>query len=425
MIHDKKETTKLTNYRKIMIHLKEILKMSEKILQANNPYFESQKQVDESHFFTKDHLKEVSRFHKSIPVYEETPVHSLKNLASHLGVQNIFVKDEGQRFGLKAFKGLGASFAVAKQLAKMHNLELAEITFDELMEAVKDSEPATFTTATAGNHGKGFAWATQLFNQKTKVFMPKGSSSERVKAVRSYGAEVEVTSMNYDDTVSHAAKVAEDNDWILVQDTAWEGYMDIPMDIMQGYTSIITELTTQLDEVPLEDFTHVVLQAGVGSFAAAMVQTIKALTGENTPKLVVVEPRKADPLFKSAQSKDGAPTRVYSDLDSMMAGLACGEPNPSAWNILRNEITSFFSCEEIISAKGMRVLGNTIGNDTKIISGESGAVSLGFIYEILSNEDYLKIQNDLELNEDSNVLVINTEGDTDPKNYRRVVWDAE
>lgn len=399
--------------------------MLKKVLQADNPYLGNEKQVAESQFFTKGNLEEVFRFHKSIPAYKETPVHSLKHLANHLGVQNIFVKDEGQRFGLKAFKGLGASFAVAKQLAKMYHLDLAEVTFDELMTAVKDHEPVNFTTATAGNHGKGFAWATQLFNQKAKVFMPKGSSLERVEAVRSYGAEVEVTSMNYDDTVSHAAKIAEDKDWILVQDTAWDGYMDIPMDIMQGYTSIITELTSQLNEISLEDFTHVVLQAGVGSFAAAMVQTIKALTGKNTPKLIVVEPRKADPLFKSVQSKDGKQTRVFGDLDSMMAGLACGEPNPSAWNILRNEVASFFSCEEIISAKGMRVLGNAIGDDTKIISGESGAVSLGFIYEILSSEDYRKIQSDLELNEESNILVINTEGDTDPKNYRRVVWDAD
>lgn len=399
--------------------------MSEKILQAKNPYFESKEQVDEGQFFTKSYLDEVFRFHKSLPVYKETPVYSLDHLATHLGAQNILVKDEGQRFGLKAFKGLGASFAVAKQLAKKYDLSLSEMTFDKLMDIVKDNEPATFTTATAGNHGKGFAWATQLFNQKAKVFMPKGSSLERVEAVRSYGAEVEVTSMNYDDTVSHAAKVAEENDWILVQDTAWEGYKDIPMDIMQGYTSILTELSTQLKENTLEDFTHVVLQAGVGSFAAAMVQTIKALTGEHTPKLLVVEPRKADPLFKSAQSENGIPTRVYGDLDSMMAGLACGEPNPSAWNILRNEITSFFSCEEIISAKGMRVLGNAIEDDKKIISGESGALPLGFIYEVLNNEDYSEIQNDLGLDENSNVLVINTEADTDPVNYRRVVWDAQ
>lgn len=399
--------------------------MSDKILHIKNSYFKSQQDVYENRFFTQEHLDKVFNFHQSIPNYKETPVHSLKNLANHLGVQNILVKDEGQRFGLKAFKGLGASFAIAKQLAKLHDLNFSDINFDELIEVTKNGEPASFTTATAGNHGKGFAWATQLFNQNAKVFMPKGSSLERVEAVRSYGAEVEVTSMDYDDTVSHAAKVAEKKNWILVQDTAWEGYMDIPMDIMQGYTSIIMELATQLKKMKIEDFTHVVLQAGVGSFAAAMVQTIKTLTGDNTPQLLIVEPRKADPLFKSAQSKDGVPTRVYGDLDSMMAGLACGEPNPSAWNILRNEIDSFFSCEEIISAKGMRTLGNTIGDDRKIISGESGAVTAGFIYEVLSNKEYMNIRNELELNEDSNILIINTEGDTDPTNYRHVVWDAE
>jgi diaminopropionate ammonia-lyase len=373
--------------------------------------------------FTKEKVDGVYQFHTSMPVYEETPLHSLKGLSDYLGVQNVFVKDESKRFGLNAFKGLGVSYAVADYYAKQLNIHLHEVDFNELIQLTKQLPQVTFTTATDGNHGKSLAWAAQLFGQPAKIFMPKGSSPSRLEAIRSFGAEATETDLNYDDTVQMVAEMAKQHNWVVIQDTAWEGYEEIPLAIMQGYSTIVLETMNQLSKQSFHEITHVFLQAGVGSFASAIASTITSLAEGTPPKIIIVEPEQADCLYQSALDDSGQPKRVYGDLNTIMAGLACGDPNPIAWNLLKTTVHHFFSCGDEIAAKGMRVLGNPIGTDARIIAGESGAAPLGFVYEVMNNPELVTTRQDLNLGKDSNVLVINTEGDTDPDSYRKIVWN--
>lgn len=371
--------------------------------------------------FKSDELNKVKNFHASMPQYSCTPLHKLNNLANQFGVKSIDIKDESQRFGLKAFKGLGGSYAVASYFAKRLNLDLANVTYEDLMSQINSMEPVTFATVTAGNHGKGVAWAAKIFKQKAKVILPSGSSDERLKAIQELGAEAYISDLNYDDAVTALSQQSEKEGWILIQDTAWEGYNQIPLEIMKGYSTIVAEIIEQIDGHDLSQYSHVFLQAGVGSFAAAMVASIYKSVVSEMPKIVIAEPSEANCLYLSAKSKDGEPNRVYGDLDSMMAGLACGEPNPYAWEILKNFSDSFFSCTDDISAIGMRTLANPINDDTKIISGESGALPLGLLHELMTDEALITAKQHLNLNKESRVLIISTEGDTNPKNYKEVI----
>lgn len=396
----------------------------EKIKWTDNQFKKLGFSTRETEHFSERELKKAINFHSSMPEYKPTPLHNLSELSNSLGVKGIYVKDESKRFGLNAFKGLGVSYAMASYFAKELALDLDSTNYDSLNEQVKSLPKSTFATATDGNHGKGVAWAASLFGQQAKVYMPKGSSQSRLKAIQNYGADACIMDLNYDDTVQTVANLAEINDWTLIQDTAWEGYEEIPLYIMQGYTTIVSEITTQLKGVSLNEITHVFLQAGVGSFAASIAAAIYNLTSGSSPKVVIVEPSKADCLYHSALHPTGTPQRVYGDLATMMAGLACGEPNPVGWEILKSISDYFFSCDDSISANGMRVLGNPICKDVKVISGESGSVPMGLVYELMSNDELDQVRYKLGLNDSSNILVINTEGDTDPINYRKVVWEG-
>src|SRR5699024_7841796 len=209
--------------------------------------------------------------------------------------------------------------------------------------------------------------------------------------------------------------------WILLQDTAWEGCEEIPTDIMMGYTTIVSEITEQLESESLDQLTHVILQAGVGSFAGAVAAAIYNVTEGNSPKIIVVEPSEADCMFHSASSELGEPFRIYGEMNTMMAGLSCGEPIPIGWNILKSTADYFVSCEDEISAKGMRKLGKPTENDVKIVAGASGALPAGFLYEVMTNDSHSDLKENLELSSSSKVLIINTEGDTDPDNYRKIM----
>lgn len=387
-------------------------------------HFRSDTLPQESSYFSAEETKKALHFHSGIPGYQATPLHSLRGLAQYLGINSLYVKDESKRFSLNAFKSLGASYAIASYYSKKLKIDLNSIHFNELVELVKSAPSATFATATDGNHGKGLAWAASLFGQKAKVYMPKGSSPARLEAIKHLGADAYITDLNYDDTVQMAADLSEKHHWILVQDTAWEGYQQIPLSIMQGYTTIIAEIYKQNEDF-FNTISHVILQAGVGSFAASMAASLLNVKSGNKPKISIVEPESANCLYQSAQSASGSPVRVYGDLSTMMAGLACGEPNPFGWNILRTSSDYFFSCNDKISALGMRILGNPIDSDPKIISGESGSVPLGLLHELSRNTSMEQIKKKLELDQSSNVLIINTEGDTDPENYRKAVWGTD
>lgn len=390
---------------------------------TQNPHKRSELTTLELEYFSEREIEKSIHFHSSLPGYEATPLERLDNLAKHLDVGIIYVKDESKRFGLKAFKGLGGSFAIASYFSKKLALDLSKTDFQELVDHVSSLPKATFATVTSGNHGRGVAWAAKLFNQNARIYLPKDSSTSRSDAIKEYGAEAYLSDLNYDDTVLRVAEMAAKNNWVLLQDTAWEGYETIPIYIMQGYTTIIAEIVEQLNAEPLHNITHVFLQAGVGSFAAAIAAAIHNLAKKNPPKIVIIESEEANCFYQSTLHNSGEPQRVYGKLDTMMAGLACGEPNPVAWKILKSISDYFLSADDAISAKGMQILGNPLNDDAIIISGESGAIPLGVLHDILSHDKNSSLKNELQLDEKSNILLISTEGDTDPDHYQKIIND--
>jgi len=271
----------------------------------------------------------------------------------------------------------------------------------------------------------GLAWAAKQLEQKAVVYLPKGSEQIRVDSIRSLDAKVEVTNFNYDSTVEYAREMAEKNEWQLVQDTALEGYTKVPKWIMQGYLTIIDEAIEQIEKFRVEKPTHLFLQVGVGSMAGSLLGYCVNRFGDEYPITVIIEPENANCHYKSALINDGKPHRVKGELKTIMAGLACGMPNPVSWEILRDYVDMFISCKDYISARGMRIYANPLKDDKKIVSGESGAVSLGFLSVILQYKEFENIRNRLNLNKESSVLLISTEGDTDPINYRNIIWNGK
>ena len=361
-------------------------------------------------------------FHRSLPMYEPTPLADLKCLAEGLGLGRVAVKDESKRFGLNAFKGLGTSYAIAKYIAQYLDLPESEMTYENLQqpEYRERIRNLTLVTATDGNHGRGIAWAAKLFGLFAHVFMPKGGSPERLANIRGLGAEAAFTTYNYDDTVRHAANLAKEKGWVLAQDTAFDGYTEIPRWIMQGYTTLAHEAVEQYDELP----THIFLQAGVGSLPGAITGYFAAHYGEKRPVITIVEPNRADCIYRTAAANDGAPRIVTGEINSIMAGLSCGEPSPIAWEILRDHADHFVSVPEWVAAKGMRILGNPLDDDPRVVSGESGAVTTGLVAELMQNASLDYLRESIGLGKDARILCISTEGDTDRTNYRRVVWDG-
>jgi len=250
--------------------------------------------------------------------------------------------------------------------------------------------------------------------------MPKGSAAERLENIRAEGADASITDLNYDGCVRLAGRQAEEQGWVMVQDTAWEGYEEIPAWIMQGYGTMGLEAYEQLPEKP----THIFLQAGVGSMAGAIAGLFASIYGKDRPIIVVVEPNKADCLYRTALANDGRRRFVTGDMDTIMAGLACGEPCSIAWDILSRCADHFISCPDYVAAKGMRILGNPLRGDDRVISGESGASAFGCAAEIMTNPELEEIKKTLRLDENSRILFFSTEGDTDRANYRAITWDG-
>lgn len=375
-------------------------------------------------FLSEEEVGKAIKFHKSFDQYTVTPLANLDNLANYIGLSGIYVKDESYRFGLNAFKVLGGSFAMGKYLASKLDRDISKLGYKELIseDIKKELGDITFATATDGNHGRGVAWTANKLNQKSVVYMPKGSSITRLKNIRAEGATASITEVNYDDAVRLATDYANQNNGVVIQDTAWEGYEEIPAWIMQGYGTMALESIEQLKEKKIERPTHIFLQAGVGSFAGAIQGVFASIYGDDCPTTVVVESNLADCLYKSA--KAGEMKSVGGDMQTIMAGLACGEPNTIAWEILKNHSAAFVSCPDWVAANGMRILGNPIKGDDRVVSGESGAVTAGLLFEIMTNPEYAQMKEDLKLDENSKVLLFSTEGDTDPEVYKEIVWQG-
>lgn len=398
--------------------------MSEKIMWKENTMPKSEVSLD---FLSNEEINKVRNFHKSFPEYSVTPLVNLENLSKRLGVGGIYLKDESYRFGLNAFKVLGGSFAMAKYLAQRLDMDINDLPYeklisDEIREKLGD---ITFVTATDGNHGRGVAWTANRLKQKSVVYMPKGSSLTRLENIRKEGAEASITDMNYDDAVRLAAKYADEHNGVVVQDTAWEGYEEIPAWIMQGYGTMGLEALEQLrNDYKVNRPTHIFLQAGVGSLAGGIQGFFASVFGEDCPTTVVVEAQEAACYYESAIANDGKPRAVGGDMPTIMAGLACGEVNITGFEVLKNYSKVFVSAPNYVAANGMRVLGNPITGDNKVISGESGAVTLGLVYELMTNPEYKDLKESIGLDENSRVLLFSTEGDTDPDKYREIVWEG-
>ena len=370
----------------------------------------------------------VRSFHATFKEYSPTPLHSLTGLSKALGLKHVMVKDESRRFGLNAFKVLGGSYAMGRYLASKVGLPLEGLSRDMLTspDVRAKSGDITFITTTDGNHGRGVAWAANKLGQKAVVHMPKGSTKPRFDNIAAEGATVTIEEVNYDECVRMAAAEADACErGVIVQDTAWEGYEKIPSWIMEGYGTMASEAAEQLREMAINRPTHVFVQAGVGSLAGAVVGYFTNLYPDNPPTFVVVECAPAACLYKGAAAGDGDPRIVDGDMPSIMAGLCCGEPNILGWDILRNHATAFVSCPDWVTARGMRTLGAPEKGDPRVISGESGAVTTGLVETLMLDPEYAELKELIGLDKTSSVLCFSTEGDTDPDQYRRIVWEGE
>ncbi|WP_366916158.1 diaminopropionate ammonia-lyase [uncultured Phascolarctobacterium sp.] len=376
--------------------------------------------------FGVEQAAKVLHFHQSFPEYSVTPLVKLENLAKELGIKEIYVKDESYRFGLNAFKVLGGSYAIAREIGKRLHLAEYELNYATLVspEVRKKLGELTFVTATDGNHGRGVAWTARRLGQRAVVFMPKGTAAERLENIRKLGADASITDVNYDDAVRMAQQYAKVHGSVVVQDTSWEDYNEIPQYIMQGYTTMGREILQQLKEYGDVKPTHVFLQAGVGAMAGAMAGFIADYYKEARPQIIIVEPNSADCLYRTALANNGKLQKVGGDLHSIMAGLCCGEPCSLGWQQLAAYADYFVSMPDKAAALGMRVLGNPLPGDAAIISGESGAAGVGLLAAVLREKQLQELAANLKLNLNSVALCISTEGATDIENYRRIMWEG-
>jgi diaminopropionate ammonia-lyase len=373
-------------------------------------------------------VKEVEKarvFHKSFPQYSETPLANLKEMAKFLGLEKVCIKDESDRFGLNAFKVLGGSYAIARHIADELGRDITTVNYKYLTsyDLKKDlGNIVTFFSATDGNHGRGVAWAANKLGQKCVIYMPKGSTQYRLNAIKAENAEATIEEYNYDDCVRKAAaESAKRPHSVVIQDTAWEGYEKIPSWIMQGYGTMALESSEQFGERP----THIFIQAGVGSLAGGIVGFFTNKYKDNPPIMVVVETSVADCLYKSAVKNTGETVIVGGEMDSIMAGLCCGEPNITSWDILRNHVSCFVSADDNVTRLGMRMLSAPIKGDPQVVSGESGAVPFGVLVSIMKDPKYSDLKIKLKLDANSKVLLFSTEGNTDPERYENIIWGGK
>lgn len=387
----------------------------------------SKKEIESSQkLFPLDVAHEAREFHMQIPGNKISPLKNLNNLARMFGVGGIWIKDEAERLELNSFKVLGGSFALYKFIQEKLGLEGKSLTYDFLIsEEVKAKlGELTFSSATDGNHGRGIAWAAGKLGHKCVIYVHSETSAARIKAIRDYGATVKIIEGNYDDAVKQIVIDSKEHGWHVISDTSWDGYATVPSWIMQGYTTMFLETQEQFSAQGIIKPTHIFIQAGVGALAASIIGFYHSLFGRDAPVCVVVEPENAACLYESMKYNDGKPHTVSGSLNTIMAGLACGEPSPIAWSILKETTDAFVVCPDYVAAKGMRIYATPLKDDPFIVSGESGAVTLGALVGILSQEGLVDLKTILKLDKKSQVLLINTEGNTDPVQFKQIIWEG-
>jgi diaminopropionate ammonia-lyase len=332
------------------------------------------------------------------PGYAATPLVSLPGLARELGISALSYKDERPRFGLKSFKALGGAYAVYRVLERNPGTPPQDITV---------------TCATDGNHGRSVAWGAQLFGCKCVIYIHETVSEGRRAAIARYGADVVRVKGNYDDAVRHAAATAARNGWTVVSDTSYEGYRDIPVDVMHGYGVMAGEIAEQLHGEPP---THVLVQAGVGALAGAICADFWLRWGARRPRFIVVEPSRADCIYRSIEA--GKPVAVHGELDTLMAGLACGEVSELGWAILKEGADAVVAIEDDWAVAGVRAFARPATGDASLVSGETGAAGLAALLAVKDRPDQREA---LGLDHTARVLLLGSEGDTDPEIYAKIV----
>lgn len=364
-------------------------------------------------------VQTVRQFHSTLPAYRPTPLVALDQLARTLGVGAIFVKDESNRFGLKAFKGLGASYAVCATLAEIFDMPPPLNFRDFNQPAIRRTlSDVTLMTASDGNHGAAVAWMASQLGCRSRVLLPRGTAACRLEAIRAVGGQAIVIDGNYDDAVRLAAREADNRGRILIQDTAWEGYEAIPRRIMQGYLTLFDEAFEQIGAICP---THLFVPCGVGALAAALQAYLVERFFDHRPILVVIEAAAADCYYRSMVTGGQAIAPVRGDLSTRMAGLACGEPTRPGWEILRSYTDGFASCHDPIAEAGMRRLAFPHSPDPPIESGECGAVPVGCLCHLMRPETGQHWRTQLDLRSEARILLFSTEGATDPASYRQAV----
>jgi diaminopropionate ammonia-lyase len=344
-----------------------------------------------------------------------TPLHALPGLAVELGIAALHVKDEGHRLGLGSFKALGGGYAVIRLVLEAAELrlgrKLGEDAFRE-PEIRAIAAEMTFACATDGNHGRSVAQGAQLAGAKAVIVVHAGVSEERIAAIARFGAEIMRVAGTYDDSVVEAARIAGEKGWFVVSDTSWDGYERIPGLVMQGYTALVREALQQLPARP----THVFVQAGVGGIAAAVAAHLALVLGEARPVFTVVDPARAACIVEAARA--GRPVKVAHGEPTVMAMLECYEPSPIAWRVLSRVADAFMTVEDADAVTAMNRLARPKAEDSAIVAGESGCAGLAGLMRAAADP---VIRSALGLDTSSRVLVINTEGATDPERYAELV----
>lgn len=347
--------------------------------------------------------------------YEATPLVSLSGLASGIGVDRIDYKHEGPRFGLGSFKALGGSYAALRVLQRELSKQLGQdVSLEEIREGAHKDACAgiTLVSATDGNHGRSLAWGCQRFGAPCRIYIHAEVSEGRAAAMRELGAEVIRIDGDYDASVLLAKKEAEENGWFVVSDTSWDGYTEPPRDVMAGYSVMTREACEALEQPP----THVFLQGGVGGLAASVAAALRQFYGAESPRVVIVEPELAACLFDSA--KAGKATNFAIQEETIMAGLSCGEPSEMAWEILAEEATDFVTIPDSIVAPAVRLLANGETGDPVVEAGESAVAGLAALIAACKVPEMKKT---LGLDESARVLLIGSEGVTDPAIYAAIM----
>jgi diaminopropionate ammonia-lyase len=352
------------------------------------------------------------------PHYSSTPLHRLPGAAAAAGVAEVYYKDEASRFGLRSFKALGGGYAVALRLQDLAARALGRpVALRELArhEHATIAGAITVTCASDGNHGRAVAAAARVFGCRCVVFLHEGVSAGRAEAIRQLGAEVVRTPGVYDDSVRAAASAAAEKGWELVSDTTFPGHEQVPLTVMQGYAVLMMESLDELRARRLGLPTHLFVQAGVGGLAAALTAYLWEALGDEAPVVVVVEPANAACLFRSALA--GRAETAPGNLD-VMAGLACGEVSEVAWRILSVAADAFMVIDDASAIEAMRLLAEGAYGAPPIVAGESATAGLAALLALARHPSERRV---VDLTPQSRVLVIGTEGATDPDLYRELV----